>query len=208
MQKQRFSSAAITEITSVLLASIPAGPPFPPIDGTLVKAPDEATVYLVEEGKIHALSYIAFISRNLRFSEVVGLPQSEVAAYEAGDDAPVLNGVLIKNQDHPAVYVVRNGVRQLLSFFVWQQRFQSSEIASISSAEVERFVINAGVLFPPQDGTLVKGDGEAVVYLIEGGKRRGLNLNAFRSRGFNFAQVVSLEQSEIGGYERGEDIIE
>lgn len=208
VQKQRFALVSPTEVTEKQLASVPLGPALPPIDGTLLKAPDIPTAYIVEEGRLYALSYTAFISRNLRFSDISTVPQTEIAGYPLQGDGAILNGVLIKSRDHPAIYVVNNGVRQLLSFFVWQQRFSGSQVAELSLEEVQKFAANDAVLYPPDDETLLKSDSEPLVYLIQEGKRRGLNSTAFFNHGYNFSQVKVLPQSEVDGYARGSDIME
>jgi len=43
--------------------------------------------------------------------------------------------------------------------------------------------------------------------VFEGGVRRGLTLNAFQARGYSFANVRVLPQSEINGYQAGPDLM-
>ncbi len=206
---QRFSKTPVLSVTARELESFPAGPSVSPVDGSLIKNPSVPAVYLVEGGVRRAMSYLAFISRGFRFESVVTLPEAEVASYPQSTDAPVSNGVLIKSVDHPAVYILNGGVRRLLSFFVFQERgFMNQPIGIVTPAELAVYPRQAqGYLFPPLDGTLIRGDRVATVYLIEGGLRRGLSLSAFQNRGLSFAKVRVLPQSEVEGYELGEDII-
>lgn len=208
--QQRFGGFVTVAAEAAQLDSYPLGSPVPPVDSTIVKEPANPTVYLVEGQELLALSYLAFISRGLRFENVVTLPADEMAGYTKGSDAPVVNGALVKSSDHPAVYILNNGMRQLLSFFVFKQRgFDRQPIAILSPDEIARYPgQEQGFLYLPVEGTLIRGDEIATVYVIEGGKRHGLNLAAFTGRGYSFANVNVVPQSELAGYELGEDILQ
>lgn len=207
--QQRFGGTIGVNATPEQLANYPTGLPVPPVDGSLVKEPTDPTVYLMEGGERHALSYLAFISRGLRFENVVTFSASEIDSYPRGRDASIFNGALMKAADHPAVFILNNSVRYLVSFFVFQQRqFQNLRIAVSSPGELAQYPAQPeGFLYPPLDGTLIRGDHSATVYLIEGGKRRGLTLQAFQNRGYRFADVKVLPQSEVDGYESGGDLL-
>lgn len=203
--KQRFPAIGLIDASVPQLEGFPIGLPLPPVDGTILKEPTNPTVYLMEGGERQALSYLAFISRGLRFENVVTLPSPEVASYPRTQDAPVMNGVLMKASGNPAVFILNNGLRQLLSYFVFQQRgFQNMSIGILSLEELAIYPMqSAGFLYPPLDGTLIRGEADPTVYLVEGGKLRGLTLAAFQGRGFRFADVHVLPQSEVDSYQRG-----
>ncbi len=210
--QQRFKGVLLTAATALQLEAFPTGLPLSPADGTVIKESTDLTVYLLEGGERRALSYLAFISRQLGFAQVVTLSAAELISYPRGLDAPVLNGALLKAPNHPAVFILNNGVRRLLSFFVFTQRgFVGLPIAILSAAaeELANYPSDPqGFLYAPLDGTLIRGDLVATVYVIESGKRRGLNSAAFQNRGFKFADVKVLAQSEVEGYELGADILE
>lgn len=208
--KQRFSGTTTVNGTAEQLATYPTGSWVPPVDSTTIKEPASPTVYLVEGGERRAMSYLSFISRNLRFENVLTLPAVEVASYPQGSDASVLNGALMKTPDHPAVFILNDGVRQLLSFFVYEQRgYINLPIGLLSLEELAQYPTHVqGYLYPPVEGTLIRGDLVATVYVVLEGKRRGLNLPAFQNRGYRFADVKVLPQSEVEGYELGADILE
>lgn len=207
---QRFGGLLTVAAASGQLDSYPVGEPVPPVDSTIVKEPANPTVYLVEGERLRALSYLAFISRNLKFENVATLPAEEIFGYAKGTDAPVVSGALMKSADQPAVFILNEGVRQLLSFFVFKQRgFDRQTIGILPADEIAKYRgQEQGFLYPPLAGTLLRGDRAATVYVIEGGQRRGLNLAAFTGRGYSFANVNVVPQSEVEGYELGEDILQ
>ncbi|MDP3994073.1 MAG: S8 family serine peptidase [bacterium] len=208
--KQRFGAVPVIQATTAQLDTFPTGTRVPPADGTLIKEPNIPTVYLVGGGQRLALSYLAFTSRGFRFQDIVTLPAEEIAGIPPGQDADVLDGALMKSPDHPAVFILTSRARRLLSYFVFKERgFDQSPIAIISLEELAKFPVHPdGFLYPPAEGTLMRGDEISTVFMIEGGKRRGLNLPAFQTRGFRFEDVKVLSQSEVSGYELGTDIIE
>lgn len=208
--RQRFAGTVLTAATAGQLDSFPLGSAVPPADGTLIKEPADPTVYLVEGGERRPLSLVAFISRGLRFGSVVELSAEEVAAYPRGSNAPVVDGVLLKTASHPAVYLFETGERHLLSYFVFLQRnFQNLEIAIIADTELSNYPPNPrGFLYPPLEGTLLRGSFSPTVYLVQEKKLRGLNLAAFQNRGLRFEDVRVVPQSELEGYEIGEALIE
>lgn len=207
---QRFPGIQVAAVDTIQLKGYPDGAAVPPVDGTLVKEPNNPTVYLVEGEYLRALSYVAFLSRKLSFDKIVTLTTEELARYARSADAPVLGGALLKSTDHPAVYIYHQGYRQLLSYFVFMQRgFDWNNIAAMSPQEIVQYSVSPdNYLYPPKEGSLIRGDEIATVYMIENGKRRGLTLLAFQNRNFRFSDVAVLPQSEVNGYELGSDIIE
>lgn len=207
---QRFGGTVLTAATTLELNTLPLGSSVPPVDGSIIKESSNPTVYLVEGGERQAMSYLAFISRGFRFSEVVTLEAREVITYPQGREAAILDGALIKTRDHPAVFILSKGEKQLLSYFVFKQRgFENKPIAVLEENEIVKYpTVLSGYLYPPLEGTLIRGDMFATVYMIENGKRRGMNLAAFQNRGYRFEDVKILPQSEADGYEPGGNIIE
>jgi len=207
--KQRFPGTTAVQTPQEQVDVLPPGTALPPVDGSIVKDASSPTVYLVEGGELRPLSYLAFVSRRLNFVDVAILPDSELAAYLKGLDAQVVDGLLVKAKE-PSVYIVRNGQRQIISYFVYKQRgLDRYPIAQLSPDEINQYPIDGeGIIYPPEDGTLIKSSVSPTVYVIENGARRGLTLQAFQSRGYSFGSVQVLPQSETDQYKLGADIIE
>lgn len=204
---QRFAGSSADVISEEQINAYPSGNPVTPADGSIIKDSSSALVYLVEGGERRGLSYLSFISRGLRFENVISLPVDEVQSYPLGANASVFSGALVKAANHPAVFIINNSKRQLLSYFVFKQRgFDRQPIGIISDEELASYPQDVG-LYSPLDGTLFRGEADATVYLFEGGKRQGLSFDAFQNRGFKFADVKTIPQSEIDIYDRGEDLI-
>jgi len=204
----RFGGVVLVQAEQAEIDAVPEGRPLPPVEGTMIKEPGVPTVYIIEQEKRLPLSYLAFSSRGLRFENVATLSAEEIAGYDQGPDAPVLDGALIKDANSPAVYILNNNYRQLISYFVFKGRgLDARPIAILSLEELEKYQINPN-LYPPMDGLLIKGGSSPTVYLVENGARKGMNYEAFINRGYKFSEVQVLPQSEVDQYQLGADIIQ
>ena len=83
-----FSSVIVVDKAQIEL--VPAGGDLLPRNGSLVRASNSLTVYLVQGmvgdtvGYLHPVTYQAFIDRGYKFSDVSVVPPSEVARYPVG----------------------------------------------------------------------------------------------------------------------------
>jgi hypothetical protein len=206
---QRFAGVAVVAASANQLDSFPIGSALPPTDGGIVKDQSNPTVYLIDAGQRRAMSYIAFISRGLHFENITILTSPEITSYPQGADAAVVNGALLKSADSPAVYILNSNTRELLSYFVFKQRnFRNQVIGVLPLDQLGQYPLDPnGFLYPPLDGTLIRGDSVATVYVIQGSTRHGLSLQAFQSHNYRFADVNVLPQSEVSGYQAGPDIL-
>ncbi|MCL5435649.1 MAG: S8 family serine peptidase [Patescibacteria group bacterium] len=187
---------------------LPAGEPLPPLDGTLVKAAGVPTVFFVESGILRPVSLLAFRSFKFIFSQVVELAADEVSGYRLGRDLPSNDGALIKLEGVPAVYILSAGERRLLSAFTFRNLgLNFAEVTEVSAAEFEKYLLDeATPLQPPREGTLLKGDAAARIYVVEAGKLRTLSARAFLDRGYQYSQVNIVPESEVSVYKLGDDI--
>ena len=78
------SFSDVIEVTKEELDLIPLNSPLFLPDGSLIKIAGEPTVYLIEEGTKHALTYQAFTNRNFDFADVIEVPPEEAARYPSG----------------------------------------------------------------------------------------------------------------------------
>jgi len=194
------------KIMSVVeLETIPLGQPLPPIDGSLVKAEGDQTIYLVTEGVLKPASYLAFRSFNFEFQNVTTLSPQEIASYRKGPNLIPNNGALLKLSNSPAVYFLHEGKRRLISYFSFVNRgYDFSQVIAIENEELDRYLQDTSTrLQPPLDGTLIRGDVNPEVYVIEDGHRRALSLEAFTARNYQFSSVNILPQSEVDKYHLG-----
>lgn len=194
-----FSSANMTLDTNGQLSVIPLGAPLPPLEGTLIKAESDPTVFVINQELKRPLTYLVFVSRGYSFANVVTLPKSYVDMLTAGDWYWPPDGTMVLIKGNPTVYVMDKQVRRAVTYFVFIQRKLSfTKVISVTPDEFSHVPAPADPYWlPPLDGTLVKSSSHPTVYVIEGGALHALSYNAFVARGYKFSSIKTLPQAEI-----------
>src|SRR5581483_10034430 len=98
--------------------------------------------------------------------------------------------------------VFENNQKHPVSSFVLSQRgLKASSALSVSQADAGLFPTAS--LLTPKDGTLIKGDQSAAVYVIQNSQKMTLSAFTFKQYGYSFRSAVSLPQSEVDQYVAG-----
>jgi subtilisin family serine protease len=191
--------ANVTDDTSGQLAAIPAGSPLPPLDGTLIKSPSEAQVYVLEGEVKRPLTYLVFITRGYNFANIKILPHEEVISYPTGEWHEPPDGTMVLISGNPTVYVMDGKIRRPVTYFVFtQRRLSFAKVIRVTPDEFSHIPAPSDSYWmPPMEGTLVKSSTDPSVYVIEAGLKRLLSYEVFMARNYKFGDVRSLPQVEI-----------
>ncbi len=185
--------------------SYPAGPRALPTDGTLVKAGNDPTVFMIYSGEKRPLSGFVFKSRKLSFASVLTAESAELDSYPTGKLMPPADGTLVKARESPAVYHVGNGKLEPLTYIVFKlQNFSFSAVQSTAAAELDLW--EKGGPMPPPTGILIKANNNPAVYYIEAGLRRPISYGVFLASKFSFANVKVATPDELSNIELGEPL--
>lgn len=112
------------------------------------------------------------------------------------------NGTVIEKIGDTALFVIDNGTKRSFSTFVATQRkININNIIQVSPTEFDSYYTDSQLT--PLDGTLIKGDAEASVYLVQETKKHPISGPIFAQRKFSFAKVVTLPQAEVASYGNG-----
>ncbi|MBI3231573.1 MAG: hypothetical protein HYZ51_00645 [Candidatus Doudnabacteria bacterium] len=176
----------------------------PPLDNTLIKSGDIGTIYLMEQGLKHPLSAELFKNRAFSFKQVVVLSKDEVSALAIGAFAHPKDRTWLKNSQSGELYLFKEGALHAISKYVAKQRGITPDYA-FGAGEVQEWPI--GIAIPPKDGTLVKGDKSATIYLVSKSQLRPITGKAFKRRGYSFKKVSGLPQEEVDAYAKGDVIV-
>lgn len=197
-QRGFLQSSVITE-THNQLANYSMGLALPPLDGTLIKAQTDPTVYYIHQGVKRPLTYLVFLSRNFSFANVKNLPDPDVNIVETGEWywPPDATMVLIKGD--PTVYVMDQSVARPVTYFVFTQRKLSfAKVINVTTDEFSHVPRPADTYWlAPVDTTLVKSQASPEVYVIEQGRKRAMSGEAFAARGYRFGNIRTLPEAEM-----------
>ena len=94
----------------------------------------------------------------------------------------------------------KEGTAHSISPFVAKQRGMTPDYA-FSEEVAGQWPI--GIPVPPRDGTIVKGDGDATVYLVVSGQLRPLTYKAYTNRKITAKKITILPQTEVDAYAKG-----
>ncbi len=173
----------------------------PPLDGSLVKASDSQAVYLVESGLRHPVLADIFKIRGFRFSSVATISKDEIAALSIGSyAAPKDRTFFAVGSKTGPLYMFKEGTKHSISAYVAKQRGITPDYVFNGDVAVEWF---DGIPVPPYNNTVVKGDKDSTVYLVQNGQLKPLTYKAFTNRKITPKKIVVLPQDEVDAYAKG-----
>ncbi len=110
-------------------------------------------------------------------------------------------GDLVKAQETGAIYQIVGGQKRLVSPFVYNQRFASALVKTLSSSQLSG--LPEGSYITPNNGTLVKLDADPTVYFIENGQKLPVTALVFEQRKLNYASINTVSFSELNSWPSG-----
>jgi hypothetical protein len=201
---QRKAGKQVQVIPDSEVDSYPKAGFVPPLDGTLVKADNSLTIYLIGEGQKHPVSGSVFKNRKFSFKNVVTLSKDEVAGIVSGSFAQPGEKSWFKIAQTGSLYLFKEGTKHPISSFVAGQRHVTADF-SVDQGEAGGWADGIGV--PPLDNTLMRGDKDLTIYLVKGGQLKGLTAQAFKNKRYSLKNVKVLPQAEVDAYAKGDTIV-
>ena len=174
-------------------------------DGTLVRREKENEIYLIkskERKKIFSNSLMSVLG--YKTEDVLSVTKDEFNHFPEGEMAKYPDNTLVKAEDFPVIYLIKNGKRKEFTSAVLFERsgYKWKDIISITKEEIKNYSLDGRVLYP--DGLLVRSTNDPVIYLLESGKKRMVTSAVlFEKLEYGWDDVVLLSPSEIGEYQIG-----
>lgn len=110
VRDQRYRFKTVIQATKSDLENFPEGSYAEPVDGTLVKSPNDPAVYMMQSGLRSPITYQVFMLRNLSFTNVITLTNVEVESWVTGSFLIPPDGTMIRSTTNPTVYWTVGGV--------------------------------------------------------------------------------------------------
>ncbi len=169
-----------------------------PKDGTLLKTNKDATVYLMKDQILHPITGTVFGLNKYSFKNVVTVNAGEVSAAIIGNFLTPPNNTYFSIEGTGNYYYYNNGSKHSISPFVFKQRNVKKVAVVLGVTEAAN--MPDGTPLPPTDGTLVKGDGSAAIYVINKGQKQILDYNTWVKK-YRKGTPNLLPQAEVDSYE-------
>lgn len=178
-------------------------------NGTLVKAKDGSSVYVLEGGKKRPIvNPSIFEARGYKWNEIVEISRAELNSYTTGDDVALYpDGYLLAGPDGK-VYVIADSTKRYITGpgVFTTLGYSWSNVINVPSAHLNLYSNGSDVSSTSThpNGTLVKTASGSVIYLLEGGLKRPFTSPLyFEARGYKWSYVVTVTQTELDSYTTG-----
>lgn len=177
-------------------------------NGSLLKAPDSAAVWLIAGDQKHLIkSGEIFVSR-FKWDDIIKLPSSrQLDLYEPGEDVKFAAGKLVKEAGAPDVYRVSlaGGRAPIISGGIFISRgYEFRDIIEVETGflagyNIEPMIDDSNLVL---DGDLFKTADNSAVYFVENQKARLIpSEDIFKEHAFKFKNVrtiTAVKLAEIG----------
>jgi len=122
VRSQRYFDRTPSLVYFSEIQNFPEGSFAPPLDGTLVKSQDSATVFYISGGIRLPITAPVFEMRNFSTRDIVTLSNSEVNSWVVGSFLTPPEGALVRTPQNQTVYWVVNGMLHPINFEFYNQR--------------------------------------------------------------------------------------
>jgi hypothetical protein len=82
-----------------------------------------------------------------------------------------------------------------------QRKLKTDSIITVSQTEFDSYPTEKPL--PPLDGTLIKGNIDATIYLVQDSAKHPISYSVFVQRKLSFAKVIAIPQAEVDSYDQG-----
>lgn len=175
-------------------------------NGVLVRQAGKNETYLIENKQRREISSDKLMNV-LKYNpaNTISITENELNHFPAGEKMKYPDNTLVKIENSPAVYLIKNGKRKEFASAVIFEKlgYKWNNIIIITKSEIENHPADGKVLYP--DGFLIKSLDNPAIYILEGGKKRKITSAVlFEKRGYKWNDVIFLNPKEIKDYPDGE----
>jgi len=175
-------------------------------DGSLLRT-TSGVGYLENSSIRPIINPQAFDSR-FKWKDVIDITQAEWNSYPISPAMGLREGMLVKEQNNPDVYVITNQVRRHIpSPIIFEQlgyRWENITVVPDSTLSMLHSVGPVMASRPYPDGTLlVNRDNPTGIELLENGKRRPIPSPEIFDTQYNYRDLVWVSATEWNSYQQG-----
>lgn len=174
-------------------------------NGILVKQIKKNEIYLIENKQRREFSSSKLISAlKYNSADAISITENELNHFPAGEKMKYPDNTLVKAEDSPVVYLIKNGKRKEFSSAALFEKlgYEWNKIISVKAEEMNGYSTDGKVLY--SDSSLIKARDNPAIYLLEGGEKRKITSAVlFEKRGYKWNDIISLGSEEIKDYPDG-----
>lgn len=165
-------------------------------NGTVIQRVGDSQLFVIDNGTKRLFSQFVASQRKIKTDNIIAVSQTEFDSYFTDKPMPPLDGTLIKGDVNSAVYLVADTKKRPISYPVFVQRKLSfTKVVTIPQAEVDSY--DQGGYVTPVNGTLVRGETDPTVYMIDSDLKRPITYDIFVARKLSFKNLMTLSDQEV-----------
>lgn len=171
-----------------------------PLNGTVIQGRFGGGTYVMNASRRLPLTPELFKNHAIKAKDVVTLTtDEELASIPLGPPSPPRDGTWF-SYGGPELFLFKGGAKHPISPFVAKQRGITPDYVfevSVAGTWPE------GIALPPRDGTLVKGDASATVYLVANGQLRVLSAEVAKTLKLVLKNAKVMPESDLAALAKG-----
>lgn len=194
-----YKTSDAINVSSSDLAAYPNGPAINFANNTLVKTAESGQIYLLTENQKrpltdnNALTLLSDFQIATSGEEIPIVDENQLTGYDLG--ASISNSSVYPQgklflDETGKIWQVKDGLKHEVDNLVWQNNFNSTNLESITLAELEKYPTGNPVLFA--DGTFIKNNDK--YYLISSEERMKVNDEGIFNRHFGLTKKSNALQ--------------
>ncbi|HYF05515.1 MAG TPA: hypothetical protein VEA59_05070 [Patescibacteria group bacterium] len=194
--KQYKADKQVQTLPQAEVDSYPKGGYVPPVSGTLIKSEGGKFVYLVDQETKRPVVDGVFKDRGFKQVNVVTLASEEFNSVSTAAAATPKENAVVKTDKSKSIYFFKNGQKHPVSAWVLKQRGMWVDYTVPEQVANEWYT---GLALLPKNGTVVKGNKSATVYIVESGKLRAISTAELKKKKLT-KKIQVLPQAEVNSY--------
>lgn len=171
-------------------------------NGTVIQLKGDKNFYVIDNANKRPFSEFVAKQRKLNTAGAITVSKSEFDSYLTDEPMPPLDGTLIKGDVSGAVFLIQDTKKRPISHPVFvQHKFSFANVITVSQDEIDSY--EQGSFITPVNGTLVVGETDGTVYLIDGDLKRPVSYEVFVAQKYSFAKILKLSDVEVKAFPSG-----
>lgn len=145
---------------------------------------------------------------NQRFSQsqIKTITSAQLANFSDGPNVLPSEDTLVKAQGSPAVYIIKRGQKQPITYQIFRQRnFDFARVAELPQSEISTW--QTGSLLPPSEGSVVKAANKQTIYWVVGETLHPVNGAFYAQTGLKIFPLLLVSANDLSGFAQGEPYI-
>ncbi len=170
-------------------------------NGTLLSLSGDNRLYIIQNGTKQVVPEFVVKARNLDLSKKLTASPNELSTYPDDKIFGPTDNTVVKAEGDNKIYVFIKNIKHPVSEFVLSQRnLQTAMALNISVSESQLF--EQGSVLPPSDGTILRGEVDKSVYVVENSVLKLFSDFTFKQRKIVGKNVIVVPDLEIATYQK------